>query len=176
MKRLFVGIGIAAFLYIGFVQIPSIELTSPPLEMEGFGGVSLSDEARVLLDRTKEQALALVERQNGWKRVSLAAGLLALGLTAAATIIAGTRRRESRADLEEFLNKKITSIGALTALATLASAGSDLTATALVDPLHGGIEALKAALVEVPAEIAADPTSERHVLAALEVTLAEYGP
>lgn len=174
MRWLFVTIGLAAFAFIALVQLPQFELTSPPLETEGFGGVELSSEARTLLDRVKSQALQLVERQNRWQSVALLSGLLALAATAAATVWAGFKHRESRTNREDFLNKKITGIGALTAIATLASAGSDITSTALVAPLDESIMVLKAALVEVPAEIAADPGAESSILDALEITLAEH--
>lgn len=171
MRFLLVLIGILAFVYMAMVMAPSFQLTVPPPPTEGFGETVLSAEAEATLEWANGLALELVGRQNFWKRVALWSGSLALAATALATIWAGMRARESRRAKEEFLNRKITGIGALTALATLLNAGGDFATSARVKPLDASIETLRTALQRVPAEIAADPGSEKSILQGLEIVI-----
>ena len=176
MRFVFVLIGLAGLLLLAAVSMPSYQLTAYPTDFKGAAGIQLSEEATTLLDKAKANALILVERQRRWQALAIWLGFLGLGLTALASIVAGWRSRQSRADKEEFLNKKVTAIGALTAVATLAMGAGDLIEKTGVKPLEGDISALKKAMMEVPAEIAADPAAERGILNALAVTLAEHSP
>ena len=176
MRSVFVLIGLLGLAFLVMVAMPSYHLTAYPPDFQGAAGIQLSEEAIRLLAETKANALILVERQRRWQTLAIWLGFLGLGLTALATIIAGWRSRQSRLDKEEFLNKKITAIGALTAIATLVTGTGDLVDKTGVKPLENGISALKKALIEVPAEIAADPAAQRGILDSLKVTLAEHSP
>lgn len=176
MRFVFVLIGLTGLAFLVVVAIPSYQLTAYPPDFQGAAGIQLSEEAINLLAKTKANAHILVERQRRWQTLEIWLGFLGLGLTALATIIAGWKSRQSRLDKEEFLNKKITAIGLLTAIATLAAGTGDLVDKTGIKPLESDISALKKALIEVPAEIAADPATERGILDSLEITLAEHSP
>lgn len=176
MRFLLIAIGLAGLLFLFVVAVPSHQLTALPPSLEGAAGIPLSERAKDLLEQTKSAALQLVDRQRRWERISIYLGFAGLGLTALATLYAGWKSSESRAGKEEFLNKKIMAIGALTAFATLAAGSSDLVDRVGVKPVEGDVAALKKALTDVPAEIAAEPEAEASILDALEVTLAEHRP
>jgi len=176
MRFAFVLIGLAGLLFLAVVAMPAYQLTAYPTDFKGAAGIQLSEKATTLLAKAKTNALILVERQRRWQTVAVWLGFLGLGLTALASIVAGWRSRQSRADKEEFLNKKVTAIGALTAVATLAMGAGDLVEKTGVKPLDGGISALRKAIMEVPAELAVNPAAERSILDALEITLAEHRP
>ncbi|RVH05444.1 hypothetical protein CN217_25980 [Sinorhizobium meliloti] len=176
MRVAFVVVGLIGMAFLAFVAMPSYQLTAYPPDFEGAAGIQLSDEASRLLSQAKTNALILVERQRRWQMIAIWLGFLGLGLTALATIVAGWKSRQSRIGKEEFLNKKITIIGALTAMATLVTGTGDLVEKTGVKPLESDILALKRVLVQVPAEIAADPMAERGILDSLEITIREHSP
>ena len=78
-------IGLAGFLFLVTIAMPSYQLTSYPQDYEGAAGIQLSEEARNLLSKAKASALTLVERQRRWQRVAIWLGFLGLGMTALAT-------------------------------------------------------------------------------------------
>ncbi|MFA1627621.1 hypothetical protein ACDY96_34325 [Rhizobium mongolense] len=176
MRLLFILIGLIGLAFLVVVEMPSYELTAYPSDFQGAAGIQLSEEATSLLTKTKATALSLVERQRRWQTIAVWLGFIGLALTAVATLVAGWKRRQSQLEKEEFLNKKIMAIGALTAIATLATGMGDFVEKTGEKALDGKISALKRALIEVPAEIAADPAAERGILASLEITLKENSP
>lgn len=176
MRVFFIAIGVIGVTFVLFIATPSYRLEEPPISVEAAAGAPLSQRAEELLARTKSDALVLVAQTRRWERVSIYLGFSGLMLTALATLYAGWKSQESRAGKEEFLNKKITGIGALTALATLAAAGGDLVDRVGVRPLATDVAALKKAMVDIPTALAVEPEAETSILDALEVTLAEHGP
>lgn len=176
MRFILFLIGLTGLIFLIVIQIPSYQLTTYPPDFEGAAGIQLSEEATNLLSEAKANAIILVERQRRWQRSAIWLGFLGLGLTALATIIAGWKSRLSKDRSEEFLNKKITAIGALAAVATLATGAGELIEKTMVEPQERHISALKRELIEVPAMLASDPADERSILDVLEITLAEHSP
>lgn len=127
-----------------------------------------------MLERAEEIAIQLVREQNSWKAAAFWLSLGALACTTLATLVAAFRAKDSRKAKEKFLNDKITTIGALSAVATLLTTGGELVGTHRVDALNGGISKLKSALVTVPADIAANPTQADAILSVFRVTLSEF--
>jgi drug/metabolite transporter (DMT)-like permease len=176
MRYMILAIGVVGMIYVASKLLPgNYQLAAPLPDIEAASGAALSDAAKTLLGRAKATALDMINQQNYWRKIAFGLGLASLLCTALATLWAALRADQSRQNDQEFLNKKITRIGALTALATLATGGSDFLTAQLVDPLDGRITILQEALVTVPAELAADPAGESGILDNLELTLARYG-
>lgn len=173
MRKIFVFVGILACALTFARIVPVMQSNSKNPVSQSYNDPVLSEAANLLLSNAEAAARKLNSDVKWWKSIVFWAGISALGFTGLATFLAGWRRKNDPDDDTEFLNKKITIIGLLTAVATLANSTHEF-ANSTVEPIEKDAATISKAIKNASGELKAEPGEEAGILSELKLLVDRF--
>lgn len=170
MRTVFLVTSIAAFCYIIVNVLLGGSLTPILFETKSFNDAAFSATANAELTEAEALRDNLIGNYKWWRDSQSWAGFIALGCSAVATLIAGWTRAVTGSDGEDYINKKVTTIGLATAIATIANMAYDQAADRASITKESAVTVTEA-ISDTAAELRALPQEEARIISDLRALL-----
>lgn len=174
-RRILLAVGIvllalwAVKLFLGGVD------RLPSFDGQRFNDPAYSAEARAALTEARAVRDFLAGRSRWWSDFAFWLGMIGLGLTSIATVVAAWRRARDGTSSDEVLNRKLTSIGLLCAFASVSNLAHDRVSST-AESLQDDSRKLAAHIARAGDELKAAPDDQAAIIDSLRAELVLVRP